>query len=138
MDYEFTAEQNQTLSEVAADLARAGKAILAAGILTAIYIVLTFVDPKEMLLVNEKGRSFLSAVDYAFWILIALLVIYLAITVMRLALPLKLIAGTSGKDISHLMEFMKELGRISRGCFTCLIVICVLLAASLGLAIVVF
>jgi hypothetical protein len=36
------------------------------------------------------------------------------------------------------MEFMEELGRICRLCSTCLIVICVLLAVSLGLAIVVF
>jgi len=138
MDYEFTAEQNQTLSDVAGDLARAGKSILAAGILTAIYIVLTFVDPRELVTVNESGHAFLSAVDYILWMLIALLVIGLSFAVIRLAVPLKLIATTSGKDISHLMEFMEELGRICRLCSTCLIVICVLLAASIGLAIVVF
>jgi hypothetical protein len=138
MDYEFTAEQNQILSSVAADLARAGKAILAAGILTAIYIVLTFVDPRELVVVSESGHAFLAAADYLLWVLIALLVIYVSIRVIRLAIPIKLIATTSGKDISHLMEFMKELGRICRVCCTCLIVICVLLAASLGLAIVVF
>ena len=138
MDYEFTAEQNNILSDLAEDLARAGKSILAAGILTAIYIVLTFVDPRELVTVNESGHVFLSAVDYILWMLIALLVICVSFTVIRLAVPLKLIATTSGKDISHLMEFMKELGRICRLCFTCLIVICVLLAASIGLAIVVF
>ena len=138
MDYEFTAEQNQTLSDVAADLARAGKSILAAGILTAIYIVLTFVDPRELVTVNESGYAFLSAIDYILWILIALFVIGLSFAVIRLAVPLKLVATTSGKDISHLMEFMKEVGRICRLCSTCLIVICVLLAASIGLAIVVF
>ena len=138
MDYEFTAEQNSMLSGLAEDLARAGKSILAAGILTAIYIVLTFIDPRELVTVNESGQAFLSAVDYILWILIALLVIYLSVTVIRLAVPLKLIATTSGKDISHLMEFMKELGRICRLCFACLIVICVLIAASLGLAVVVF
>ena len=138
MDYEFTVDQNHVLSEVAADLARAGKAILAAGILTGIYIVLTFVDPRELVVVSESGHAFLSAIDYILWILIALLVICVSITVIRLAVPLNLIATTSGKDITHLMEFMKELGRICRLCTTCLIVICVLLAASLGLAIVVF
>jgi len=138
MDYEFSPEQSQTLSDVAAEVARAGKAILVAGILTAIYIVLTFVDPRELVLVSESGRTFLTVVDYGLWVLIALLVMYVSITVIRLATPLKLIATTSGKDISHLMEFMKELGRISRVCFSCLIVICVLVAASLGLAIVVF
>ena len=138
MDYEFTAEQNSMLSGLAEDLARAGKSILAAGTLTAVYIGFTFVDPREMMTVNESGHAFLSAVDYILWMLIALLVIYLSITVIRLAIPLKLIATTSGKDISHLMEFMKELGRICRLCSTCLIVVCVLLAASLGLAIVVF
>ena len=71
-------------------------------------------------------------------ILIALVVIYVSITVIRLALPLKLIATTSGKDISHLMEFMQELGRICRVCRVCLIVVCALIAASLVLAIVVF
>jgi hypothetical protein len=138
MDYEFTAEQNSILSDLAADLARAGKSILAAGILTAIYIVLTFVDPRELVTVNESGHVFLSAVDYILWMLIALLVIGLSFAVIRLAIPLKLIATTSGKDISHLMEFMKELGRICRLCSTCLIVVCMLLAASIGLAIVVF
>ena len=138
MDYEFSREQNQTFSNVAADVARAGKAVLAAGILTAIYIVLTFVDPRELLLVSEGGRTFLTMVDYGLWVLIALLVIYVGITVICLAKPLRLIATTSGKDIPHLMEFMKELGRISRVCFTCLVVVCVLLAVSLGLAIVVF
>ena len=138
MDYEFTTEQNQILSGVAADLARAGKAILAAGILTAVYIVLTFVDPRELMVVSESGHAFLVAADYVLWILIALVVIYVSITVIRLALPLKLIAATSGKDISHLMEFMQELGRICRVCRVCLIAVCVLIAASLVLAIVVF
>ena len=138
MDHEFTPEQNRTLSHVAAALARAGKAILIAGILTAIYIVLTFVDPRELVNVSENGRAFLTAADYILWVLIALVVIYISTTVMRLAVPLKLIAVTSGKDISHLMEFMTELGRISRVCSTCLIVICILLGASLALAIVVF
>ncbi len=138
MDYEFSSEQNQALSDVASDLARAGKAILVAGILTAIYILLTFFDPQELLIVGPGGHFFLTVVDYLLWVLIALIVIYVSITVIRLATPLKLIATTSGKDISHLMEFMKELGRISRMCFTCVTVICILLAASLGLAIVVF
>ena len=138
MDYEFTAEQNRILSSVAADLARAGKAILAAGILTAVYIILTFFDPRELITVSESGQAFLAAADYMLWVLIALLVIGVSFAVIRLAAPLKLMATTSGKDISHLMEFMKELGRICRLCSTCLIVICVLLAASLALAIVVF
>jgi len=138
MDYEFTAEQNRILSGVAKDLGRAGKAILAAGILMAIYIVLTYVDPRELVTVNESGQAFLSEVDYFLWALIALLVIGVSFAVIRLAVPLRLIATTSGKDISHLMEFMKEPGRNSRLYSTCLTVICVLLGASLGLAIVVF
>ena len=138
MDYEFTMEQNRILSVLAADIARAGKAMLAAGILTAVYIVFTFIDPRELVAVSESGHALLSAVDYILWVLIALLVVYVSFTVIRLAVPLKLIATTSGKDISHLMEFMKELGRICRLCFACLIVICVLIAASLGLAVVVF
>lgn len=138
MDYEFTVEQNRILSSVATDLARAGKAILAAGVLTAVYIILTFFDPRELITVSESGQAFLAAADYMLWVLIALLVIGVSFAVIRLAAPLKLMATTSGKDISHLMEFMKELGRICRLCSTCLIVICVLLAASLALAIVVF
>ena len=138
MNYEFTPEQNRKLSGVAAELARAGKAILASGILTVIYIVLTFVDPRELVIVSENGHAFLTVADYILWVLIALLVIYISITVMRLAVPLKLIATTSGHDITHLMEFMQELGRISRVCSACLIVICILLGASLALAIVVF
>jgi hypothetical protein len=138
MDYEFTAEQNRILSGVATDVGRAGKAILAAGVLTAIYIVLTFLDPQELVAVSETGRAFLSAVDSILWIIIAIIVIYVSITVLRMAIPLKLIATTSGKDISHVMEFVQELGRVCRVCFKCVIAICVLLGASLSLAIAVF
>jgi len=138
MDYEFTDEQNRLVSEAAGGLARAGKSMLSAGILTAVYVVLTFVDPRELVVVSDSGHAFLAAMDYMLWVVIALLVIYISISVIRLAVPLRLIATTSGKDISHLMEFIKELGRICRLCSTCLIVVCVLLAASIGLAIVVF
>ena len=138
MDYEFTDEQNRLVSEAAGGLARAGKSMLSAGILTAVYVVLTFVDPRELVVVSDSGHAFLAAMDYMLWVIIALLVIYISISVIRLAVPLRLIATTSGKDISHLMEFIKELGRICRLCSTCLIVVCVLLAASIGLAIVVF
>jgi hypothetical protein len=138
MDYEFTAEQNRILSGLAASLARAGKTLLAAGILTAVYIVFGFVDPGALVTVSETGHAFLSAADYVLWILIALIVIGASFAVIRLAAPLRLMATTSGHDISHLMEFMKELGRICRLCATFAIVVCVLLALSLSLAIVVF
>ncbi len=138
MNYEFTAAQNSIMSDLAADLARAGKAICTAALLTIMYLVVTFIDPRELIAVSESGHAFLSSIDYILWILIALLVLYISISVIRLAQPLKLIATTSGKDISHLMDFMKELNTICHLCFICLIVICVLLAASLTLAIVVF
>ena len=79
-----------------------------------------------------------TAIDYILWIIIALLVIYLSIMIVRLAKPIRLIADTAGADITHLMEFLTELTRLALVSYIALIGICVLLAISLVLLILVF
>lgn len=136
--YEFSDEENNRLSRLAKELAKLGKIILLAGVLLIAYIVLSFVDPQSILQLSDAKNVTLAAVDYALWAFIALLVIYLSITVIRLSKPLQLIVSTKGADIGHLMNFVDELCRISRRSFSLLVVVCVLLLVSLGLMILVF
>jgi hypothetical protein len=136
--YEFSEEENNQLSVLAGELAKLGKIILLAGVLLIAYIVLSFVDPQSIIQLSDSKSVTLAAVDYALWVFIALLVIYLSITVIRLSKPLKLIVSTKGADIGHLMSFVDELCHISRRSFSLLVIVCVLLLVSLGLMILVF
>lgn len=136
--YEFSEDENYQLSRLARELTRLGKVILLAGVLLIAYIVLSFVDPQSIIQLSDAKSMSLAAVDYGIWAVIALLVIYLSLTVIRLSRPLRLIVSTVGADIRHLMEFVDELCRISRRCFSLLIIVCVLLFLSLGLMILVF
>jgi hypothetical protein len=136
--YEFSEEENDRLSRLAGELTRLGRIILLAGVLLVAYIVLSFVDPQSIIQISDAKNVGLAAVDYALWVFIALLVIYLSITVIRLSRPLKLIVSTKGADIGHLMNFVDELCRISRRSFSLLVIVCVLLLVSLGLMVLVF
>ncbi len=136
--YEFSEEENSQLSKLAEELARVGKSILLAGILLIAYIVLSFVDPQSLIELSESKHMFLSVIDYALWVFIALLVIYLSITVIHLSKPLRLIVSTKGADIRHLMHFVDDLCRISHRSFVLLVIVCVLLFVSLFLMILVF
>ncbi len=136
--YEFSEGENAVLSRVACELSRLGKIILAAGVLLVAYIVLSFVDPQPVLQISDARHLALSVSDYALWVAISLLVIFLSVMVIRLSGPIKLIVSTSGVDIRHVMEFMGELSRTSRLSFVLLTVICILLAVSLILMILVF
>jgi hypothetical protein len=80
----------------------------------------------------------LGIVDYGLWIVIAILVIYLSITVIRLAGPIGQIVKTRGADITHLMSFVGDLTNMLRVSFSALIVVCLLLAVSLVLLVLVF
>lgn len=136
--YEFTGEENNQLSALAGELARLGKTILLAGILLVAYIVLSFVDPQSLIQLSDAKHMALAVVDYALWVFIALLVIYLSMTVIHLSKPLKLIVATKGADIGHLMHFIGDLSRIAHRSFLLLVVVCVLLVVSLALMILVF
>jgi hypothetical protein len=136
--YEFSEEENNQLSRLAGELARLGKIILLAGVLLIAYIVLSFVDPQSIIQLSDAKHMALAAVDYALWVFIALLVIYLSVTVIRLSKPVQLIVSTRGADISHLMSFVGELCSIARRSFSLLVIVCVLLFVSLGLMILVF
>jgi hypothetical protein len=136
--YEFTHEESDLLSRLAKGLLRFGAAILVAGVLLVIYIVVAFFDPVPLVEVSDAREYILAAVDYALWVLISFLVIYLSVTVIRLSKPIRLITGTSGADISHLMEFVKELTRITSLSFFSLLIICVLLLVSLVMMILIF
>lgn len=136
--YEFSEGENALLSRVARDLLKLGKIILAAGVLLVAYIILSFVDPQPVLHISDARHLALSVSDYAVWVAISLLVIYLSVMIIRLSRPITLIVSTSGVDIRHVMEFMEELSRTSRLSFLLLSVICLLLAVSLLLMILVF
>jgi hypothetical protein len=136
--YEFSEAENRQLAGLSGHLTRLGKAILTAGVLLVAYIVLSFLDPEALIAVSDAKYFSLAAVDCALWIAISLLVIYLSIKVMRLARPLRLIVGTKGADIGHLMDFVGDLHRISHRLFFLLVLICILLAVSLVLVVLVF
>lgn len=136
--FEFGKDENLVLSELSLSLRRLGVIVLVAGLFFVAYLVISFIDPVPLLAVSDARNVALASADYALWILIALLVIYLSVMVVRLARPIRLIAETTGADVGHLMEFAKGLTRLSRTCFSALVVICVLMATSLVLLVLVF
>ena len=136
--YEFTGGENLLLSGLARGLLKLGVAVLVAGMLLVLYIVISFFDPVPLLSISDTKYAVLSAADYALWVLISILVIYLSITVIKLSFPIRLITKTTGTDISYLMSFVKSLTRIAGLSFMSLIAICILLLISLVLMILVF
>lgn len=136
--YEFSQEENMVLLGLSKDLTRLGIAILVAGILLVLYLVVSFIDPVSVLQVSDARHTALSVLDYAVWGLISLLVIYMSATIIKLAIPVKMIATTSGLDIPYLMGFLKHLSTLSKVSFASLMVICVLMAFSLAMLILVF
>ncbi len=136
--FEFGAKENELLLRLSKDLTRLGIAILIAGILLVLYLAVSYIDPVAVVQVSEARHTALSFLDYMVWGLIALLVIYMSITIIKLAIPVKLIATTSGLDIPYLMSFVEKLGTLSRISFASLIVICCLMIVSLVMLILVF
>lgn len=136
--YEFTEEENLLLSGLAKGLLKLGTAVLVAGMLLVLYIVISFFDPVPVFSISDTKFAILSTADYALWVMISALVIYLSITVIKLSVPIRLITKTTGADISYLMDFVKSLTRISGLSFISLIAICILLMISLVLMILVF
>ena len=136
--YEFSRDENLLLSGLAQELMRLGVAVLVAGILLVLYIAVSFLDPVAVFQVSDAKHMVLAVVDYALWVVISLLVIYLSITVIRLAGPIRMITRTKGMDLTYLMDFVSRLTHICRLSFGSLIAICVLLVASLAIMILVF
>jgi hypothetical protein len=136
--YEFSKDENLILSTLSKDLRKLGIAVLIAGLLFVSYLVVSFLDPISLLNVSDTKNTILTAIDYGLWILIALLIIYLSIMVVHLAKPIRLMAETTGADITLLMDFLKDLTRMARLSFVALIVICVLLSVSLIMLILIF
>jgi hypothetical protein len=136
--YEFSENENLTLSVLSENLHKLGILILAAGLLFVAYLVVSFIDPTAILSLSDTKSTMLGVVDYGLWIVIAILVIYLSITVIRLSGPIGQIVKTSGADISHLMHFVHDLTNMLRISFVALVAICVLLAISLMLLVLVF
>jgi len=137
-EYEFNDEENRLFLRLSQELLRCGISLLAAGVILIFYIIFSFFDPMPLLTISDNRHLLLSIIDYGLWVFIALLVIYLSITIIRLSVPIRLIATTSGLDISHLMDFMKNLAGISRVSFVSLMIVCVLLIASFVMLILVF
>jgi hypothetical protein len=136
--YEFGDDQNKALSRLSAALHRLGVTVFVAGLLLVAYLVISLADPVPILVVSDARSMVLGVADYVLWIFIALLVIYVSFRVIHLAKPIKLIAETKGADIANLMEFVSDLTGLARTCVWALIVICILIAVSLVLLILVF
>jgi hypothetical protein len=136
--FEFGVKENEQLLRLSKDLTRLGIATLAAGILFALYLVVSYIDPTAVVEVSEARHTVLSFLDYVVWGLISLLIIYMSVTIIRLAIPIKMIVATSGLDIVYLMSFMEKLDVLSKVSFVSLIFICVLMAISLIMLILVF
>jgi len=136
--YEFSGSENLTLSNLSINLKKLGVVVLVAGLLFVFYLVVSFVDPVALMSISEAKSAALEAVDYGLWIIIALLVIYLSISIIRLAGPIGQIVRTRSADITHLMDFARDLTRMLRISFVALIVVCLLLAISLILLVLVF
>jgi hypothetical protein len=136
--YEFSENEHLTLSALSTNLRKLGVVILVAGLLFVVYLVVSFIDPAALKSVSDAKSAMLGVVDYGLWIIIAILVIYLSITIIRLAGPVGQIVKTSGADITHLMDFVQDLTRMLRISFVALIVVCLLQAVSLMLLVLVF
>ena len=136
--YEFSENEHLTLSALSTNLRKLGVVILVAGLLFVVYLVVSFIDPAALKSVSDAKSAMLGVVDYGLWIIIAILIIYLSITIILLAGPVGQIVKTSGADITHLMDFVQDLTRMLRISFVALIVVCVLLAVSLILLVLVF
>jgi hypothetical protein len=136
--YEFSENEHLTLSALSKNLRKLGVVILVAGLLFVAYLVVSFIDPAALKSVSDAKSAMFGVVDYGLWIIIAILVIYLSITIIRLAGPVGQIVKTSGADITHLMDFVQDLTRMLRISFVALIVVCLLQAVSLMLLVLVF
>ena len=136
--YEFSEKQNLLLSALSDNLRKLGIVALIAGLLFVVYLLISFIDPMALLSLSDTRSTRLAAVDYGLWILIAILVIYMSISIIRLAGPIGRIVKTSGTDIGHLMDFVQDLTAMLRISFVALVVVCLLLAISLMLLILVF
>jgi len=136
--YEVSENENLALSVLSKNLHQLGVVILVAGLLFVAYLVVSFIDPISLLSLSDTKSTLLGIVDYGIWIVIAILVIYLSITVIRLAGPIGQIVKTRGADMTHLMNFVGDLASMLRVSFSALIVVCLLLAVSLLLLVLVF
>lgn len=136
--YEFTPDQNLMLQGLARGLTKLGVAVLVAGLLSVAYIMISFFDPVSVLDVSDAKHYLLATVDYGLWVLISLLVVYLSVTIIGLARPIRMITSTAGADVSFLMDFVSRLTGICNRAFVILLVICLFLLVSLLMMILVF
>ena len=97
--YEFSESENLMLSALSRNLKKLGVVVLVAGLLFVAYLIVSFIDPVPLMSISDT-KSAVGAVDYGLWVVIAVLVIYLSITVIRLAGPIGQIVKSSGADIT--------------------------------------
>ena len=136
--FEFGKSENAALSGLSRSLHKLGIIVFIGGVLFIIYLIVSFLDPVALLVVSDTKSTVLTAVDYFLWMVIALLVVYLSVMVVHLAKPIRLIAETTGADMGYLMEFAKDLTRLSHVCFWGILAICLLIVFSLILLVLVF
>jgi hypothetical protein len=137
-NYEFSESENLMLAALSKNLKKLGVVVLVAGLLFVAYLIVSFIDPVSLFSISDTKNLLFGTVDYGLWVVIAVLVIYLSITVIRLAGPIGQIVKTSGADITHLMHFAQDLTSMARVSFVTLIVACLLLAVSLVFLVLIF
>jgi hypothetical protein len=137
-NYEFSESENLMLAALSKNLQQLGFVVLVAGLLFVAYLIVSFIDPVPLISMSDTKSLLFGTVDYGLWVVIAVLVIYLSITLMRLAGPIGQIVKTSGADITHLMHFAQDMTRMVRVSFVTLIVGCLLLAVSLVFLVLIF
>jgi hypothetical protein len=136
--YEFCESENLMLSALSRNLKKLGVVVLAAGLLFVAYLIVSFIDPVPLMSISDTKHALFGIVDWGLWGVIAVLVIYMSITLIRLAGPIGQIVKTSGADIPHLMHFAQDLTRMAGVAFIALIVVCLLLAVSLVFLVLIF
>ena len=137
-NYEFCESENLMLSALSRNLKKLGVLVLAAGLLFVAYLIVSFIDPVPLMSISDTKHALFGAVDWGLWGVIAVLVIYLSITLIRLAAPIGQIVESSGADITYLMHFTRDLTRMAGVAFIALIVVCLLLTLSLVFLVLIF
>jgi hypothetical protein len=136
--YEFCESENLMLSALSRNLKKLGVVVLAAGLLFVAYLIVSFIDPVPLMSISDTKHALFGIVDWGLWGVIAVLVIYMSITLIRLAGPIGQIVKSSGADIAYLMHFTRDLTRMAGVAFIALIVVCLLLAVSLVFLVLIF
>ena len=95
--YEFCESENLMLSALSKNLKKLGVVVLVAGLLFVAYLIVSFIDPVPLMSISDTKHALFGAVDWGLWGVIAVLVIYLSITL----IGLQALSGRSSKPAAR-------------------------------------